>query len=177
MSAGLLWLVSVATWLSPMPQHSMGLLVNYGDQSYIEGNAEFRGYDLSHYPRRCGVASVTPSLLGRIVWVRRENTAWYGPCLVVDVMARHHFYDGVYVKHEILEVPRWLCDWLGFQNGAQGYVWVGQHPPDRAPGPAREHQPWLTLDTGQDAHPLFWPYPPQQLPVRESIPYGYMEAK
>lgn len=148
-----------------MPQHSVGLLVNYGDQSYIEGNAEYRGYDLSHYPRRCGVASVTPSLLGKIVWVRTEHTQWYGPCLVVDVMARHHFYDGVYIKHEIMELPRWLCSRLGFQNGEVGYVWVGQRPPspvDRRT--AREYQPKLMFDGGREKHPIFWPYPQQQYP-------------
>lgn len=45
-------IITVASWLTPSPRYARGLIVNYGDQSLIEANALYRGYDLSPYPNR-----------------------------------------------------------------------------------------------------------------------------
>lgn len=160
------FLLSVTSWMTPQPKYSMGLLVNYGDRSYLEGNAQYRHYDLSPYHNRCGIASISPAHLGQIAWLRTETTKWYGPCLVVDVMARHHACQGIYNKHEIAEIPRDIANWFGFENGAGGYVYF-----DRCPPPTddwlipRRYRPPLKFDDGSERHPLFWPYPDQQMPV------------
>lgn len=159
------FLLSVSTWTTPQPKYSMGLLVNYGDRSYIEGNAQFRGYNLSPYHNRCGIASISPAHLGEIAWIRTEKTKWYGPCLVVDVMARHHACVGIYHNHEIAEIPRNVANWLGFETGAEGYIYFDAcAPPLEDWIIPRRYAPPVRFDDGTERQPSFWPYPPQQLP-------------
>lgn len=155
-------LIAVSVWLTPQPAFSRGLLVNYGSQQTVEDLAWFHGYDLAPYPDRCGLASISPAHLGQIAWVRTDG-GWAGPCLVVDVMARHHFFTGVYVNREVAEVPRWLAARLGFENGAQGEVWFGRCAPQIGALEARAYAPPLVYDRG-DTQPLFWPYPAQEFP-------------
>lgn len=155
-------LISVSTWLTPQPSSSIGLLVNYGSQQLIEDQAWYRGYDLEGYWERCGIASISPAHLGQVAWVRTDGE-WLGPCLVVDVMARHHFYRGVYWIGEVAEVPRWVASKLRFENGVQGEVWFGRCPPEAGTVAGEEYRPPLLWDWG-DTQPIFWPFPPQQLP-------------
>jgi hypothetical protein len=154
--------------MTPQPKHSEGLIINYGDRSYIEGNAEYRGYDLSPYFHRCGIASVSPVHLGRIAWIRVDGTQWYGPCLVVDVTARHDAYEEIYFKNKIAELPRYIItDWFGAENGIWGYVYFGAcQPPTEDWIAPRRYRPPLKFDDGTDIHPLFWPWPEQQYPVK-----------
>ena len=159
-----LWLVvSVATWLTPLPQHAEGRLVRYGPQYLVEANAEFRGYDLSPYRDRCGLAAMSPADLGRILWLRLPGGEWYGPCLVVDVAMRKHFYTYVQEYQEIVEVGdrqrKLLGDW---PSSAWGEVFVGRCPP-------RLGQPILyrLTDVRQGGpHSSFYPYPAQEIPAR-----------
>lgn len=162
-------LVSVATWLSPMPVHAHGLIVSYGSNRLMHDQFWVRGYTREGYAG--GLAAASPSMLGRVAWVRTHG-AWVGPLLVVDVMARHDFYRGVYVNGEIAEVSDEVRLRLGIVNGAIGEVYFGLCPPP----PDRNYvgipyTPPLTWDMGNDRQPLFWPYPAQEWPIAcERIP-------
>ena len=133
------WVVTLAFWLTPMPRHSAGWIVNYGSPRVSEANATFRGYSLEGFV--CGAAVMSPSDLGKIVWVREvrevggEDAAWHGPCLAVDVSSRKDFYPYV-MQGEILEIDRNLADHFGMRSSMRGEVWKDPCPPD-----GRETQP------------------------------------
>jgi len=157
-------MVSVETWLMPSPAHAEGLLVRYGPQWLVESVAEYRGYDLSPYPDRCGLSLISPSDLGKIVWVRQADGTHYGPCLAVDVAARQHFAWIVYNNREVAEVPNHISTMMGFKNGQWGEIYIGVCPPPADSIPAY-YQPPLVLDPDpQSITPSMWPYPEQQLP-------------
>lgn len=148
-----------------MPQHSAGLLVVYGDQHLIAANADYRGYSLAPYRDACGVAVMSPSDLGKIIWVRLPNSVWFGPCLAVDVSRRTDFYRYVYQYGEIAEIPNWLASRWGFAHGAPGEVFVGMCPPLNST-PSVYAPPLALDDPPLDANPIFWPYPRQVLPTQ-----------
>lgn len=153
-------------WLTPLPQHAEGKLVYYGSQALVEANADWHSYDLSPYRDRCGGALMSPANLGHIFWVRVPGRNWYGPCLSVDVAQRSHFYDYVYRVKDIAEVASNIRDLYGFVHGINGEVWVGACPPlDRSqPEP---YLPPISWDFAPfERTPSFYPYPPQELPVR-----------
>lgn len=174
-------ILSVASWSEPQPQYSMGLLVTYGNQQLVEANADWRSYDLSLYPNRCGFSAISPAHLGRIAWIRTDGHRWVGPCISVDAVSRRHAYDSIYVRHEIGEVSRDTAAMLGFEYGAQGYVYFGQCPPigddDVTP---QEYAPPLTWDyPPTDWTPSFYPYPLQEKVIvdcnRRPLPAGHVE--
>lgn len=161
-------LVSVFTWAYPQPQHSQGLLVIYGGQRLIEANANWHGYDLSVYPNRCGMAVISPSMLGRIGFVMVDGYGWVGPCLGVDVVSRKDAYGSIYERGEIAEISWAMAEHFGVTNGGvAGYVWFGVCPPEpSARPPAEVYRPPLVWDTPPYEHtPSFFPYPEQQMPV------------
>jgi len=145
-----------------MPTHAEGLLVAYGSQGLVEANAEYRGYDLSPYWQRCGVATMSPADLGKIIWLKVDGGEWLGPCLAVDVAAQVDFDRIVYKMHEVAEVPFWMAEMMGFENGGWGQVYIG----DCSPGDGSVAQTYAPLKTEWqgEARPLFWPYPTQELP-------------
>lgn len=140
-------LVSVSTWMTAAPHHAEGLIVLYGNDHLAKANAEYRGYDLSKFKQRCGLAVMSPSDLGKVVWVKDATGEWYGPCLAVDVGARHDFYDLIYVKHEVAEVTETLAKRLRFPHGSSiwGEIFIGQCPPPIWSEP-REYRPKLVFD-------------------------------
>lgn len=156
-------LITVATWLTPLPTHAQGWLVNYGSQNVVEAVAAYRGYDLAPYPERCGVSAMSPADLGQLAWLRLPDGEWYGPCLVMDVAAREHFEQ--YVRNgEVLEIPRWLAERLGFTHGALGESFIGACPP--VPESAPEwYLPTWRYDPRPTITPSMYPYPAPQLPV------------
>lgn len=155
-------LVSMTTWLTPSPQHSQGLLVAYGNQLLVEANADYRDIDLSPYWNRCGISAISPRDLAKIVWVKADDK-WLGPCIFIDAGARHHFYNLVYVNHEIAEIPFWMADMMGFENGEWGEIFIGLCPPTDD-SLAVEYQPFLKFD---DSGYLLWrEWPRQQMPVQ-----------
>lgn len=160
-------ILSVASWVTPQPLYSSGLLVTYGNQNLVEANAAVRGYDLGIIPGRCGLSAIAPVHLGELAWVRVEGGAWQGPCTVIDAAARIHALDSIYSRHEIAEVSRSTAAALGFEYGAQGYLWLGPCPPPAEslmmmPEP---YAPPLILDRRGESNPHFDPYPLQQIPV------------
>lgn len=165
--------VTLATWLTPMPIYAQGKLVWYGNQRLVEANAEYRGYDLSFYKERCGVAVMSPTDLGKIVWIRPRPVEgeplgpWYGPCLSVDVAARAHFARTIGFMREIAEVSTIIKEEFGFEYGVWGQIYVGQCPsptldllrPD-------DYDPELVEDK-YNAHIAYslYPYPEQEIPI------------
>lgn len=125
-------IVALSVWMTPAPIHSRGLLVMYGPDSLANSNAIYRNYSLEDMRDHCGLSLMSPSDLGRIVWIRLNDNSWYGPCLSVDVSARHDFYDNVYIRHEIAEVTTTLRDKLKFIYGSSqvGEIYIGLCPPD-----------------------------------------------
>ena len=161
-------IITVSTWLTPMPQHAAGKIGYYGPQYLAEANADFHGYDLAPYIDRCGLAVMSPADLGKIVWLRAGDSEWYGPCLGVDVAQRVHFYDYVTRIGELVEVPQSVREHFGFEWVVTGEVWVGACPPGRVTQP--ESYAELVTQTATWDHapfertPSFAPYPPQQWP-------------
>src|SRR3989304_7199129 len=102
--AALAVLVSIAPGSAPQPQLSAGLLVTYGNQQLVQANAAYRGYDLGQLPDECGLAAISPAMLGAVAWVRVPGGRWLGSCLVVDVAGRTHAYESIYVRQEVAGV-------------------------------------------------------------------------
>lgn len=159
-------LLALASWAAPQPQYSAGLIVNYGGDDVISANAAFHGYDLAGYYG--GAASVSPAMLGRIMWARAEGGNWHGPFLIVDVGARVDAYRQIFEIGKVAEIPRTALAAMGETHGLQGYVFFGTCPPP-ADSIFYEPQPYappLVFDTGvPDGHKSFFPYPAQQTPV------------
>lgn len=156
-------IVSLATWLSPMPIHSQGLLVRYGNQSLVEANATYHEVDLSPYWNRCGLSAISPSDMFKVVWVRNPTTGeWLGPCVFIDAANRKHFETIVYTNHEVAEIPFWLADILGAEFGQWGEVSVSLCPPTDDSIAVR-YSPQLRRDSGGSLGWRYWPK--QELPV------------
>jgi len=166
-------LVSIATWSAPQPQLSAGLIVVYGNQQLVQANATYRGYELAQFPDQCGLAAISPAMLGSLAWVRVPGGRWLGPCLVVDAVGRTHAYESIYVRQEVAEVSRATAAALGFEYGAWGHIYFGSCPP--ADGPETRGQDWsdfaapelyappLIIDEfPYENHRSFFPYPHQQ---------------
>lgn len=155
--------VSIMTWLTASPAHSEGLLVYYGPQYMAEANAEYRGWTLDPYYERCGLSVMSPSDIGKVVWVKLLNGEWYGPCLSVDVSARKDFYTNVYVKQEVAEVTDRLRDLLRFEHGSSGWgeIYIGQCPPHPKSTPDL-YSPPLTVSTDERSYAI--KLPKQELP-------------
>lgn len=157
--------VSIATWLWPMPAHAEGLLVRYGPQWLVESVADYRGYDLFPYPDRCGLSLISPSDLGKTVWIKQADGSWYGPCLAVDVAAREHFAWIVYNNWEVAEVPNSVSDRMGFTHGQWGEIFVGACPPPEGSSPGYYQPPRAWEADPQRVTPSMWPYPAQMWPI------------
>lgn len=156
-----LTVVSVATWLSPMPSLSEGWLVRYGPDYMGRANADYRDYDLDGFA--CAGALMSPADLGKAFWVKDGND-WVGPCLSVDVARRVDFYHYVYELEEIAELTDSALAALGIVNGARGQVFVGACPPD-APAMPQRYAPLVEWDWPPfEPQPIFWPYPVQEWP-------------
>lgn len=159
------FIVAFSTWMSASPQHAEGLLVYYGSQQLIEANAAYRGYSLAPYKGRCGVSAISPADLGKIVWLRVEGREWYGPCLFIDVGAKHDFYNLVYIKREVAEVGPAIRNYFNFKWGssAWGEIYIGLCPPlDNTS--RRPYQPPLAFNSTDYRLP-YTQWPEQQLPV------------
>jgi len=169
----LLLIVSVWTWFYPQPANTSGWLVNYGTH-VVERTAEFNGYDLAPYAGRCGIAAMSPAMLGRIAWVRVNawvttgEPRWFGPCLVIDSSRQSDFYANVFVRGEAAEIPMWLIELFGSHYGMRGEVYFGVCPPMH--GQASPYHPPLEFATLAERNAVAtyprWYVPPQEMPVR-----------
>lgn len=160
----LLVLVSVMTWLTPAPAHAEGLLVRYGPQWLVEQVATYREYDLSPYPERCGLSVMSPSDLGKTVWVKQADGTWFGPCLAMDVADRKNFARYVYDYGEVAELPNLLTERMGFCCGQWGEISISSCPPFPDSLPDRYIPPLKRDYNPNSITPSMWPYPAQQFP-------------
>ena len=160
----LLVLVSIATWLTASPTHAQGLLVRYGSQALVERVAAYRGYDLSPYPDRCGISLISPTDLGKVVWIKQADSSWYGPCLSMDTAAREHFGWIVYHNWEVAEVPNSISERMGFENGQLGEIFIGPCPPPSDSFPNYYQPPLEYENDPARITPSMYPYPEQELP-------------
>ena len=164
----LLVVVALSTW----PTHASGRFVRYGSQRLVQANADWHGYTLTPYREHCGVSALSPADLGKIVWLRTNtHPEWYGPCLTVDVAARHDFAWIVYYAEEVAELADPQLQHLGLDKTGWGEVYVGRCPPEGG-SVARPYQPPLVVD---ERRPIIaysnYPYPTQQWPVDCSPEY------
>lgn len=162
------FLVAVSTWLTASPQHAEGLLVYYGSDRLARSNAEYRGYDITLYKDNCGLSVISPSDLGKIVWVKiytGESYYWYGPCLGVDVAARRDFHRIVYRNQEVAEISRTLRDKLNFTHGKWGEIYIGLCPPLPGQSIPRRYIPPLHFDYSGEMRNPYIRWPKQQSPA------------
>lgn len=153
--------LAVSSWVMPQPRLSSGLLVVYGGQQLIQANADWHKYDLAP-THGCGLASISPAMLGQLAWVSVDGKSWQGPCLVVDVQGRNDALDSIFRRHEVAEISRDMAARFGFVHGSAGYIFFGNCPAFENPLPYR---PPLVLDAPPiDWTPSFYPYPLPELP-------------
>lgn len=163
-----------ATWFAPQPQHTHGLIVNYGPPRVAAANARYHGYTLDGY--KCGGAAMNPLYLGRTIWLRAEGDEWQGPCLVVDTSSRVDFYANVFVRDEIFEVDAGgLALLTDNRYGVKGEMWIGPCPPNDE-SVAVDYRPPLRFDWS-DPYSIYldryWPFPEQEpLKVCRNEPVG-----
>jgi len=160
-----------------MPKHAEGLIGLYGPAYVAEANAIYRGYDLDPYA--CGLAVMSPSDIGKIVWLRVPEGEWFGPCLAVDISARKDFKANVVDQHKVVEADQRAADALGFKWGVWGESYVGLCPPFPT-SQAREYEVWLEPDlidpTGDKISYLdrYYPLRPQQMPIDDCAEYAWL---
>lgn len=156
--------LAVSSWVVPQPKLSHGLLVVYGGQQLIQANADWHSYSLVP-THGCGLASISPAMLGQLAWVSVDGVHWQGPCLVIDVAARGDALESIFVRHEIAEISWTMAADLGFDHGAIGYVYFGNCPYDPHGFTPQAYLPPFALDVPPlDWTPSFYPYPKPNLP-------------
>lgn len=160
-----------------MQGHLSGWIINYGGQAVIEANAAYRGYDLSPYRERCGLAAMSPAALGSTVWLRKPDGGYWGPCLVVDTVSRVDWHHSVIETGEIVEIPRHILKALyGADYGVMGEVFFGECPPGGESVPVA-YAPTVSADSRRPIVAYSaWPYPTQGLLVDcMAAPRHYVE--
>lgn len=169
------FMLAVSSWIAPQPQHSKGLIVIYGSDRLVSANARWHSYSLDGYA--FGLASISPQHLGTIAWVR-TNGKWYGPGLIVDVVARGDAFGSIFERHEIAEVSYATAHLLGFDNGGMaGEIFFGVCPPP-LDSIASPYAPPLVFDyPPYDKTPSFYPYPAQVFPVSCNHKIGYLSQR
>jgi hypothetical protein len=108
-------MITQQTHFTSAPPHTSGYAVYYAP-GVMKATANFVGYDLTGFLG--GVAMMSCSDLGQIVWIRRTNEIWEGPYLVVDCAQWNHHWSIAINRDEVVEVgyktaARWgiIEDW------------------------------------------------------------------
>ena len=97
-------MIAVSVWMTALPSHAVGSVVNYGDPSLMRDQAWYRGYDLTGYV--AGIAAMSPADLGKAFTLKPPGGAWEGPYLAVDVSERGGFCANAGWRGEVAEVDR-----------------------------------------------------------------------
>lgn len=147
-------LISESSWMIGHPQYSYGGAVWYS-QYVMEGTARARGMSLDGYLD--GVSLMSPSDLGKTVWIRFPDREWDGPYLVVDCAQINHHFAAAYYVGEVIELG-WQTA-LKYEMVGAGRtiwhmpnveVWVGvERPPDDPGTPVFYPDWWLSQVTFQ----------------------------
>jgi hypothetical protein len=143
--------VSLRTWFTPAPTHSVGAVVFYAP-NVMEAQARYRGVNMEGFLD--GIAMMSPADIGRTVWLKRPGHDWEGPYVVLDCAQRDDFYPIIMHRGEVAEVGfatavRWgmvrytSSGWKTVDWSLQGVeVWKGDAPP-RAESKAVPVDHWL----------------------------------
>lgn len=130
--------VSVETWFTPAPIHSIGAAVFYAP-NVMEAQAPYRGMSLDGFLD--GVSLMSPADIGNTVWLRRPGFGWEGPFLVLDCASREDFYPIIVGREEAVEVGFTTAVRWGMAQRTDGgwratdwriddvEVWKGDRPP------------------------------------------------
>ena len=94
-------LVTVKTWFTPAPPYARGSAVWYAPH-VMRATANYRKLSLEGFVD--GVSLMSPSDIGRTVWLRRPGLEWEGPFLVVDCARRGDIWPVIVRRGEIVEV-------------------------------------------------------------------------
>jgi len=106
-------LVTYDTWMTGHPAYGTGAAVFY-EPGVMEATAYVRGMSLDGFVD--GVSLMSPSDIGRVIWIR-YNDIWEGPFLSVDTAQQNHMCQAIQTRGEIVEVgyktaERWgMTDW------------------------------------------------------------------
>jgi len=103
------------TWYTAAPQHTSGRAVFYGP-GVMKATAEWRGMSLRGYLG--GVAMMSPSDIGEVVWIKRIR--WEGPYLVVDCARRGDMFGATVHRKEVVEVDFLTAKRWGMVTGGVG---------------------------------------------------------
>lgn len=107
-------LVTNETWFTPSPEYVYGTAVYYAP-GVMEGTARWRGMYNTAYKSDDyigGVAVPSPANIGDTVWLRRPDSTWEGPFLVVDCSRRADMYSHIIYNQQVVEVDfRTALEW------------------------------------------------------------------
>ncbi len=123
-------LPTIESWFTPAPPYTVGASVWYNPR-LMEATAEFRGMSLEGFVD--GVSLMSPSDIGRTVWLRRPDHDWEGPFLVVDCARRGDIWPVIMYNGEIVEVGfqtavKWgLVEARQYRNGEYGRPFKVKH--------------------------------------------------
>lgn len=116
------------SWYLGGPAHLIGIGTYYST-GIMERVAQNRGMSLDRY--KDGVALMSPSDLGKTVWLRRPGHGWEGPFLVVDCSARLDMFVNTGINGMVVEVGHVTAARWGMAGGINGIeVYKGSSPPD-----------------------------------------------
>jgi hypothetical protein len=122
-------LVTEETWRTPMPVYVSGGAVWYAP-GVMETNCEYRGFGWTP-----GVALMSPSDIGKYVWLRPPNGLWEGPYPVCDCAMQGDMYAIITDRNEVVEVGWTIARSWGMGPHDGGWimlgveVFVGEYPP------------------------------------------------
>lgn len=159
-----LTVVTFLTWMQPLIGHHTGWLTVYGGQQTVEANFLVKGYEPSWSPTRCGLATISPAMLGQIIWVRPGPGGEWVMCYGVDSVSRVDWqtYTG---KGYLADLPRALIQSWGSEYGVEGEIYMGICPP-RAGSRPTPFEPVYEVDHHRPVTAYSaWPYPEQQEPM------------
>ncbi len=112
-------LVTNATWMRGAPTYSAGAAVFYAP-GVMEATARVRGMSLDGFIG--GVSLMSPSDLGKVVWIRR-GAAWEGPFLSVDTAQQNHMCQAIKTRGEVVEVGYETARRWGMVEWPRVYKW------------------------------------------------------
>ena len=103
------------------PTYSYGGATFYAP-GVMEATAHVREMSLDGFVD--GVSLMSPSDIGKVVWLRREGEAeWEGPFLSVDTAQQNHMCQAVQTRGEVVELGYQTAQRWGMTNWPRVSVW------------------------------------------------------
>lgn len=112
-------LVTYETWMTGHPIYSSGAATFYAP-GVMEATARVRGMDLTGFVD--GVSLMSPSDIGRMVWIKHDGT-WEGPFLSVDTAQQNHMCQAIQTRGEVVEVGYRTAQLWGMTDWPRVHEW------------------------------------------------------